>query len=322
MRILVTGGCGFIGHNVVDQLQQLGHQVRIIDNQTDYGLIPEDELKYLLNQRKKKISYSTIIHPIDIESSSTGIVFEQFLPNIVIHLASFPRQRVVNKNPQRGAKVMCEGLLNLLEASVKYDVSKFVYISSSMIYGNFDHNVTEDAECNPMGQYAIMKYMGEKLVHDYTIRKNLTHTIIRPSAVYGELDCEDRVISKFIISSLKNESLRVNGESEHLDFTHVSDISNGIVLASLSDNSNNKTYNITRGSSVSLSDAANLIIKLTGRGTIELRDRERDYPKRGTLCNDAANNDFEYASKIDFDTGIKRYIEWFKTSEFWVKKLN
>lgn len=321
MRILVTGGCGFIGHNVVDQLQQQSHQVRIIDNQTDYGLIPGDELRYLFNERKKKISYSTIIHPIDIESSSTGIVFEQFLPEIVIHLASFPRQRIVNKDPRRGARVMCEGLLNLLELSVKHNVSKFVYISSSMIYGNFNHNVTEDAECNPMGQYAIMKYMGEKLVRDYSNRKNLTHTIIRPSAVYGELDCEDRVISKFIISALKNQSLHVNGESEYLDFTHVSDISNGIVLASLSDNSSNKTYNITRGSSISLSEAANLIVKLTDRGTIELHDREHDYPKRGTLCNDAANKDFGYISKIDFDTGIKQYLEWFKNSEFWIKKL-
>lgn len=321
MRILVTGGCGFIGHNVVNQLEQLGHQVRVIDNQTDYGIIPDDEHLYLLNERKKKISYQTIVHQIDIESNVAKMVFEQFSPNMIIHLASFPRQRVVNNDPRRGARVMCEGLLNLLELSLKFQVEKFVYISSSMVYGDFDLDVKEDVDCKPMGQYAIMKLMGEHLVRDYTNRTGISHTIIRPSAVYGELDCVDRVISKFTMAALRDEVLHVNGKSEYLDFTHVDDITNGIVLASLTDQSNNKTYNITRGTSVSLFDAANTIVDLVGKGKIELHDREDCYPKRNSLSNAAALQDFGYSSQIDFSTGIKRYLEWFKNSSFWNKKI-
>ena len=108
MRILVTGGCGFIGHSIVAQLQSVGHQVRIIDNLTRYGMIPEDEHTYLMHERKKRFDSSTIIHDISIEGMYINSVFETFLPDIVIHLASMPRQRLVNRNPVGGARVMEE----------------------------------------------------------------------------------------------------------------------------------------------------------------------------------------------------------------------
>jgi nucleoside-diphosphate-sugar epimerase len=102
MRILVTGGVGFIGHNVVAELCRHGHTVRIIDNQTDYGVIPFAELNFILAERKKKIPANVLIHQIDIESSAVKFIFEQFRPEAIVHLASFPRQRIVNANPQAG----------------------------------------------------------------------------------------------------------------------------------------------------------------------------------------------------------------------------
>lgn len=322
MRILVTGGYGLIGHNVVSKLASQGHMVRIIDNKTDYGIIPYDELNYILSERKKKIPDTVITHQIDIESNFVNFVFEQFLPEIVIHLASFPRQKVVNSNPQQGARVMCEGLLNLLELSVKNRVKKFVYASSSMVYGDFRDDVLEDHDCKPQGQYGIMKYFGEKLVEDYSRRNLLRHTIIRPSAVYGELDVEDRVISKFMLAALRGEVLKVNGENEALDFTHVEDAADGIVAATLSDNTDNRTYNITRSHSHSLLDAAKLAVKIAGRGSIEVRDKDVDFPSRGSLNIDAARQDFEFNPRIDIEEGFRRYHNWFLTSEYWKKKLN
>jgi len=90
----------------------------------------------------------------------------RYQPHTVIHLASFPRQKVVNANPQWGSRTMSEGLLNLLEYSRKHGVKKFVYISSSMVYGDFQDQVREDAPCRPQGQYGIMKLAGEWLVRD------------------------------------------------------------------------------------------------------------------------------------------------------------
>ena len=321
MRILVTGGCGFIGHNIVAQLQSGGHQVRIIDNLTRYGIIPKDEHNYLIRERKKQFDTTTIVHDISIEEPYINAVFEMFLPEVVIHLASMPRQRIVNQDPVRGSRVMCEGLLNLLEQSYKFGVERFVYVSSSMIYGDFTDGVREDALCQPRGSYAIMKYCGEQLVREYTRSKNLVHTIVRPSAVYGPLDIEDRVVSKFMLGAMRDDTLVVRGAGELLDFTYVDDTVAGIVGASLSENTQNKTYNVTRSESITLLEAAELAIKIAGRGRIAIRDRDSEFPKRGSLSIDAARRDFDFKPQVNFDDGLTRYHEWIKNSEFWRQRL-
>ena len=320
MKILVTGGQGLIGHNVVNRLECLGHEVSIIDNQTTYGLIPKEELWYLLSERGKKINSEVWLKDI-CDKQAIDHIFGIEEPEIVIHMASFPRQKVVNVNPALGSKTMSEGLLNLLEACDKYEVRKFIYISSSMVYGDFTDDVKEDYECKPQGQYGILKLAGEWLVKDYSRRTNLVHTIIRPSAVYGPLDVEDRVISKFILNAMRGDTLRVNGAGETLDFTYVDDAADGIVAASLSDNTENKTYNITKSHSVTLLEAANLAVKIVGKGNVEVRGRDLDFPSRGALNIDAARKDFGYNPKVDVEEGFQRYYEWLSNSPFWKSKV-
>lgn len=321
MNILVTGGCGLIGHNVVQKLRAAEHNVRIVDTLTNYGIIPQDELEYLVQERLKKIG-DAFIHTIDIASAKVGEVFEFFNPEIVIHMASFPRQKVVNANPQLGARVMCEGLLNLLELSVKHHVKKFVYISSSMVYGDFTDDVCEDYDCKPQGQYGIMKYMGEKLVADYARKHPIKYTTLRPSAVYGELDVEDRVVSKFMLGALRGDTLKVNGINETLDFTYVQDAADGIVAATLSQNTDNKVYNITKSHSWTLYKAAQVAVKLAGSGTIEVREKDADFPSRGALNIDAAKRDFGFNPQVDVEEGFERYYRWFLNSPYWRSRLN
>ena len=308
--ILVTGGLGLIGHNVVARLEQQGHRVIITDTKTDYGIIPQAELDYLLIERRKKIATDRI-YSIDI-SDLDGIdwIMRTHRPDIVIHLASFPRQKVVNANPQLGSRTMSEGLLNLLEAAKNNHVRKFIYISSSMVYGDFTDDVREDAECRPQGQYGIMKLAGEWLVQDYSRRGFFDHVIIRPSAVYGELDVEDRVISKFLSTAMRNGILKVNGADETLDFTYVADAADGIVAATLSDQTTNKTYNITKSHTWSLLDAANLAVRIVGQGSVEVRDKDADFPSRGALNIDAARKDFGYNPQVDIEEGFRRYYDW------------
>ena len=215
---------------------------------------------------------------------------------------------------------MSEGLLNLLEASAFYDVRKFIYISSSMVYGDFKDDVKEDYDCKPQGQYGILKLAGEWLVKDYSRRTNLAYTIIRPSAVYGPLDVEDRVISKFILRAMRGDTLRVNGATETLDFTYVEDAADGIVAAALSDNTDNKTYNITKSHSHSLLDAAKLAVKVVGKGEIEVGERDLDFPSRGALNIDAARRDFGFDPKVDVEEGFQAYYDWLKNSVYWSQK--
>jgi nucleoside-diphosphate-sugar epimerase len=320
MKILVTGGLGLIGHHVVSRLESLGHDVVITDTRTTYGIIPQDEIDYLMTERLKKIKTEQI-YRIDISNNDNiDWLIEKHQPTIIIHMASFPRQKVVNANPAMGARTMMEGLMNLCESAKKHKVSKFLYISSSMVYGDFTDDVTEDYNCKPQGQYGIMKLSGEHIVKDYSRRNCFNHTIIRPSAVYGPLDVEDRVIAKFMLTAMRGGTLNVNGANETLDFTYVEDAADGIVAAALSDNTNNKTYNITKSHSRTLLEAAQLALKLAGGGTLLVKDKDADFPSRGALNIDAARKDFGYDPKVDVEEGFQKYYDWLSTSEYWIKK--
>jgi nucleoside-diphosphate-sugar epimerase len=322
MKYIVTGGAGFIGHNVIRQLEAQGHECFVLDSITDYGFVPRDEIKYLARERTKRIRAG--VHHIDIrDPKHLETFFMTFAGGVdaVIHLASFPRQKVVNSNPVWGSEVMSTALVRLLELTKIHQIPKFVYISSSMVYGDFDDQVTEDYYCRPQGQYGIMKLMGEHLVKDYTRRGCLDHVIIRPSAVYGELDVEDRVVSKFMLAAMRGQTLKVNGAGETLDFTYVEDAAAGIVGATLNKNAVNKTYNITKSHSWSLLDAANLAVSIAGRGTVEVRDKDADFPSRGALNIDAARRDFGYNPQVDVEEGFQRYHNWFKASSFWKTRI-
>jgi nucleoside-diphosphate-sugar epimerase len=228
-------------------------------------------------------------------------------------MASFPRQKVVEQNPVLASDVMSNGLINLLEKSKKYAVKKFVYISSSMVYGNFETDVDETAQCNPIGQYGIMKFMGEKLVEDYSRRGCFDHVIIRPSAVYGEWDVEDRVVSKFMTKAMRGETLKVNGPDEVLDFTYVEDTAQGIVLAATKESANGNIYNITRSEQRqwNLKDAAELAIKIAGQGSLVVAPRDLSFPKRGRLDISRAVRELGYTPQVNVEQGFQRYYDWY-----------
>ena len=321
MKISVTGSTGFIGHNVVRILKEQGHEVHGVDLHTDYGFVPKAELDYLKEARE--VEMNDFSWHADIASPFTARLMNHQAPDCMIHLASFPRQQIVNNNPVEASRTIITGLINLLEEAVSSRLKRFVYISSSMVYGNFSDGVTEDAECTPQGQYAIMKYAGEKLVEDYHRRHGLEYVIIRPSAVYGERDVNDRVASKFAIAALKGGDLQVRGANERLDFTHVDDTARGIADAAVSTNTANKIYNITRSNpnTLTLLEAAELMTKLTGQGTITVKDRDMNFPSRGRLSIERARQDFGYDPKIDVEQGFARYLTWFQYSKFWRKRL-
>jgi nucleoside-diphosphate-sugar epimerase len=316
--ILVTGGLGFIGHNVVKKLEALGHNIIITDIRTTYGIVPQSELDYLITERRSKIKTDRV-YRIDI-ADQDGIdwLIREHQPDVVIHLASFPRQKVVNANPQMGSRAMSEGLLNLLEASSKHSVKKFVYVSSSMVYGNFDElsydGIREHHATNPIGQYGIMKLAGEWLVRDYTRRTGMAHTIIRPSAVYGPLDVEDRVVSKFLLTAMRGGNIQVNGGTESLDFTYVTDAAQGIADAAVSTDSDNAVYNVTRGQARTLLEAAELAVAIVGQGTIQINEPDNSFPSRGQLNINAAYSDFAYQPTVDIEQGFKEYHAWLTNS--------
>ena len=320
MNILVTGGLGLIGHNVVARLEQKEHDVIIADTRTNYGIIPQSEIDYLMAERLKKISGNNI-YRIDItDANNIEWLVAKHKPQVIIHMASFPRQKVVNANPAWGSRVMMEGLINVCESAKKHGVERVVYISSSMVYGDFADQVEEDYDCKPIGQYGIMKLTGEDIVKDYHRRGAFDYAIIRPSAVYGPLDVEDRVVAKFMLTAMRGGVLNVNGAGETLDFTYVDDAADGIVAAATRIMARNNTYNITKSHSVSLLAAAEMIVKIVGQGTIACRDKDADFPSRGALNIDRARTILGYDPQVDVEEGFQNYYGWLSNSVYWSPK--
>ena len=314
MNILLTGGLGFIGHNVAQQLELQGHDISIIDRQRYFTTIAEEVQHYLFAERAKKIRTTNIQEAELFQTSVLNWELERQSTETVIHLASLPNQKTVAAHPSGASLTMNEGLISTLEACVKQRVKKFVYISSSMVYGDFTDNMRETQECPPYGLYAILKYAGELIVKDYAERTGMQYVIIRPSAVYGELDTPDRVVPKFLLAAMRNETLEVAGSNEYLDFTYVDDIARGIVKAAISDSANNNTYNITRGRARSLLEAAELAVAIAGAGRIQINERNKSYPSRGALNIEAAQRDFYYTPLVDIEEGFRLYYDWLNNS--------
>ena len=318
MKILITGGLGFIGHRVVAELEAAGHDVVVTDTRTGYGIIPQAEIDWLIGERKRAIKTDRI-YTIDITDQAGMLwLIRTHRPSIVIHMASFPRQKVVNANPQQGSRSMSEGLLNLLEAASANQVQKFVYVSSSMVYGDFIKDtvdgITESHATTPIGAYGIMKLAGEWLTRDYTRKTGMAHVIIRPSAVYGPLDVEDRVVSKFLTTAINRGIIQVNGGDESLDFTYVDDAARGIAQAAVSDNAWNTTYNITRGRARTLREAAQIAINLAQGGSMRINEADENFPSRGALNIQRARLDFGYEPLVDIEQGFRTYHGWLEHS--------
>lgn len=316
MTVLVTGGLGFIGHNVVEKLQSQGCDVVVLDNLNRYGeSIPEHEHRYLINERKSKFKQETEIYKRDAE---TGLFLDVANIEYIIHLAEYPRQAVVKKLGFGNAiKSSVNSLINICKMPAYYNIKKIVYASSSMVYGNFSDDITEDALCLPINEYGRMKQISEFILKTLAEEGKFNYTILRPSAVYGPNDVSDRVVAKYLVNAMRGNPLVVNGANEKLDFTHVDDVAEGIVKATLSDTTINNTYNLTRSHSRTLLEAAELAINIAGKGKIEIREKNLDFPSRGMLNIERARKDFDFAPTIDIEQGFVQYYKYLQNSSFW-----
>ncbi len=310
MKILVTGGAGFIGHYVTLIFQELGHDVIIQDNLTSYGVTKPRLMKRLHDARLQTFTGHFLKSPIEEHITRTHI--DIHCPNMIVHLASFPRAKLVNDNPAVGVPTMTTGLMNLLVSGARNDIKRFVYISSSMVYG--DYEIAHEGDvCKPGSIYATLKLAGEQITKTFAKKHGFCYTIIRPSAVYGPNDVEDRVVSKFLLSAMKDKILRVNGEFEILDFSYVTDVAEGIVLASLNDAGKDETFNITCGTAKYISEAAQLMINTVDSGRIKFCDRNPSMPSRGYLSISKARELLGYNPTISIQEGFKLYYDWAKS---------
>lgn len=303
MKILVTGSSGLIGHHV---LKELGtkHGTIGVDNHDLYASLDKAEHTRLVAERQ---AYAAADYEYKMDLRNGPPDHVDF--DAVIHTASFPRQAEVTLSPIAAMQTMTIGLHNTLLAAK--NARRFVFLSSSMVYGDFHNFVTEDHPTNPNTLYGQLKLAGEQTVKTFCERHNLPYTIIRPSAVYGERDVNNRIVGKFLSQAHRNEELVVKGPDEVLDFTHVSDLAKGIVQATFNPDAQWQTYNMTRSENCrTILDAASVAIDTVGEGTMRWEPRDTSFPKRGNLSIDKAREHFGYDPKINIEEGFARYYDW------------
>ena len=308
LKILVTGGEGFIGSWIVEKLSRMGHRVTTIDCRETYDVIARESLDKIYQWRQRNWKRVT-----KIQGNVTMPLDRVWLrkQDIVIHLASYPRARIVHDHPEMGVENIVVGTTGMLQDCVEYGVKRFVYVSSSMIYGDFADGADEKTVPNPVNIYGEAKLTGERLTQQFNRAFGLEYVIARPSGVYGAGDIPDRVLSKFFDAAMNNQDVSVHGADNRVDFTYVEDAADGIIRCALEKQAANKIFNITAGSANSLGEAAKKIIQLTGSNS-QIKDTGKNklYPNRGTLDVSQAQQLLGYRPQHSFDQGIAKYYEW------------
>ena len=328
-RVLIVGGCGFIGHNLGVFLKKKKFDVNIFDSLSlnNYLSFKKDNIAnknyYLsiLKERQDLIKKNKIKFIIgdarDYKIISKNV--DLIKPNYLIHLAAVAHANISNKDPYSTFDNSMRTLENTLDAcrSLNY-LKRFIYLSSSMVYGNFKKKVVTEKEiCDPLGIYASLKFGCEKLVAGYNQVFKMPYTIIRPSALYGERCVSGRVVQKFVEAALKKKPLQMVGDGkEFLDFTYIDDLVQGIYLSMIKTKSLNEIFNITYGKSKSLIDLINIIKKNINNVVVKKVERDKLMPFRGTLSVKKAEKLLGYKPKFNLERGLPKLIKWYENSKF------
>lgn len=312
MRVLVVGGCGFIGHRVTKLLLDRGMDVEVLDLCEPYQESDETGPAYEARLALRLALLNGVpVHRIDLcnEEAVLGAV-ETSKPSLVIHLASVPVAGLALQMPGYTASQMVTGTANLLEASRIIGVERFLYVSSSMVYGDFDCDPAPEShptQCSDV--YGNLKLASERLTLAYRGLHGMDCRAVRPMAVYGPTGNEQFVITKFVRAALDGRPIRINGEDTRLDLTFVEDTATGIILAALVPDVSGEVFNIAAGSPRSLVDAARILSDIVGHVDVTIEPREGHYPKRGGLDISKARRVLGFKPKFDLERGLRVTVD-------------
>ena len=313
MKYLITGGLGFIGSKIIEKLSNDGHQVICVDNEDTYDILKKEELERLISWRTRNWLRKNV-HEINGDILDRMVCFKAFSlkPDTVIHLATYPRAKIVDQDPINGIPKVIGTTTNLLWHASKFQTKKFVYISSSMVYGDFVDGTKEESNTKPQNIYGEAKLTGERLTKLFAKRDGLNYVIVRPSGVFGPGDLPDRVVSKFFKQAMNNETIELHNGENKVDFTYRQDAAYGIIKAAESEVANT-SFNITAGNSTSLRKLAETIIDITGSES-EIKDvgMHKLYPMRGTLDIGRAKDLLDYEPKFTLRQGLESYYDWIR----------
>lgn len=278
MKVLVTGGLGFIGSHVVDKLISEGVETVIVDN------LSGASGSFYRHP-------SATLYQYDIRDETLGDVFNREKPDRVIHLAAQIDVRESQRNPLFDANVNIVGTLNVLRLCELHQVQKFVYASSAAVYGNPEYlSIDELHPLQPESYYGVSKSVPESYIRMFASICGLKYTILRLANVYGPRQSsrgEAGVVSIFLDRIKQGKSLVIYGDGEQTrDFVYVEDVAEAFVDAARTDRGNNETMNISCGIPTSINTMVGMISDITGLDFLTTYAEERP----GDILHSYLNN--------------------------------
>jgi len=305
--VLVTGGAGFIGSHVCRELLNDGEEVIVFDNfsQGSSDLIK----KVRMPDIKEKVEY---VNGDITDFNGIMDTLKKFRNEKIIHTAAITFIPTAIKNPGLTFRVNTVGTFNLLEAARILGIEKFVYISTSSTYGDFQYTPADEKHpLEPKDVYGATKLAADRIAISYFRTYGLPVSIVRTSSVYGPGDLEKRATKNFVENALQGIPLELQGGGlQRRAFSYVKDVARGIVLAMKSKRSSGEVFNISGEKDNSIREVAETVrtfipkaeIKETGARAIDAAKGQLDISKARAMLG--------YRPQYDLKAGIREYIKW------------
>jgi nucleoside-diphosphate-sugar epimerase len=315
--ILVTGGAGFIGAHVAAALAVEGHDVVALDPLRTYSYSFEPQHWHGLRYRREVLlrDARVVVASTENRDEMRRALFD-VRPDYILHLGALPLATVARVSAHHAFDSILRGTFNLVELAIELGtVQKFLYVSSSMVYGDFTMSPMPETERTaPKDPYGGFKLAGEVIVETFSRAEGLPYAIVRPSAVYGPTDMNDRIVQRFVECALWNRPLTVvDPEGTWLDFSYVGDVAQGLVKALLSP-VQNETFNITAGEGRTLGALHEMLHARFPDMPVEVSKATDDFrPKRGALDISKARSLIGYEPEYPLERGVEEYLEFLES---------
>jgi UDP-glucose 4-epimerase len=318
----ITGGLGLIGSvisrkllddNIVENVVCLDHYGRYISSIrgdfTDYRKYRLDGIEDRVIIERGEAKYPLLMSRL----------LAKHQPRFIFHLAALPLAKLDNLNSAEAIEGSVLSTTNIIEAcstlkeTIGYTPERFVYASSSMVYGDFQCNPADEKhQTRPKEIYGTMKLAGEVITRGLGGFYGIPYTIIRPSAVFGPTDMNRRVSQIFLEKAIAGDKISVHGKDESLDFTYVEDTAKGFVLAATKEAGAGEVFNITHGKAHTLLEYVLELRKYFPDLEYEVIERDTFRPKRGTLSIDKARRLLGYEPAFSLADGVRKQVEFAK----------
>jgi len=319
VRVLITGGAGFIGSHVADLLLKRGNDVVVYDNFSPFYSGKERNIAHNLGRKNYRLVKADILDYKALTEAMDGV-------DVVFHQAAQPGVRYSIKHPLKSHEINATGTLNVLLAAKESNVSKVVFASSSSVYGIPKRlPMSEEDQTNPNSPYAASKLAAEKYCRVFHEVYGLNVVMLRYFSVYGPRGRPDQVVRAFVDRISRGLPPIIFGDGEQTrDFTYVSDVVEANILAAENEEASGEIFNIGFGGRAGIRELAEMIINLMGKAgeisPIHEKPYAGDFPH---TCADTekASRILGYTPRVELKEGLKRFISWYQANSKYLQNL-